>query len=68
MPVKANKSRKSATLTCEECETEVTCPSSSPAAPELTACEYAKKNHGWEFSTGFYAMLLGHKVLCPKCQ
>lgn len=68
MPVVASKDKKSATLTCEKCGTTVTCPSASPAAPELTACEYAGKEHGWMYSIGFFSMLTGHQVLCPACK
>ena len=67
MPVKAAKNRKSATLTCEKCGWSEKFPSSSPAAPELTACEVAHKTKGWGYTIGFFSCLAGHEVWCPTC-
>jgi len=66
MPVKVGKRGKSATLKCEDCGREATYPSSSPAAPELSACEAAEKD-GWVYTIGFWSMLMGHQVMCPVC-
>ena len=67
MPVEIAKNKKSAKLICEICGTEKTYPSSSPAAPALTACEIAEETDGWAFDCGFFSMMLGHHVWCPEC-
>ena len=66
MPVTLNKKNKFATLQCEECGKKENFTYSSPAAPELTACEKAGKS-GWAYTIGFWVMFLGHQVLCPDC-
>lgn len=56
-------------LTCDECGkvSEPYC-GRSPAAPELTACEEAKKKDGWSFSTDFFAMIGLFTNYCKECQ
>lgn len=39
----------------------------SPAAPDLSICEQAHEVEGWAYSMGFFAMMLGHVVMCPTC-
>lgn len=54
-------------LVCDLCGTRSkSYEPSSPAAPELTACEKAEKD-GWGYTIGFFAMLIGHSVWCPTC-
>lgn len=66
MPVKVKKTKKTAILVCENCQTESKPYPVRTAAPELDACEAAEKD-GWAFSMGFFSMLLGHQVYCPSC-
>lgn len=69
MPVekKGRGSKVTCVLVCEECQARSKAyRPTSPAAPELTACEQAEKD-GWGYTIGFLAMLAGHRVLCPNC-
>jgi len=68
MPVVLDKGKKSGHLKCEVCEKKsATYKASSPAAPDLTICEEANKDAGWAYNIGFFAMMIGHRTLCPDC-
>ena len=68
MPVVLKNSKKEGFLQCDSCKKlSPTYKATSPAAPELTICEQAYKEHGWAYNIGFQAMLMGHTVYCPAC-
>lgn len=60
---------KKAVLECEKCGKKLELVlKHKTAAPELDACEKAEEEHGWGFTIGFFAMLVGHQVYCPECK
>jgi hypothetical protein len=64
------KSRREALITCtvKDCPESIQVEFSSPAAPDLTACEEAEKS-GWGYEVGFFSMLTGeHYPICPECK
>lgn len=65
--VKGRTRMVKATLTCdvEGCKVSKTYTVQRNAATELTACETAHAQDGWGYTIGFWAMLLGHQVMCP---
>jgi len=65
MPVEVKG--KFATLICDACgKRSAPYRYTSPAAPELSACEIAEED-GWGYTIGFFAMLRGHSCWCPQC-
>jgi len=59
--------KRSGILTCDTCGTKSKSYSVQSAAPELEACEQANEKDGWGYTVGFFAMMMGHTVYCPKC-
>lgn len=72
MTVHIKKQGRKATMTVscdgEGCMATVGPFHSQCAAPELDACEAAHKQHGWGYTIGFFAMLMGPRTYCPQCQ
>lgn len=59
---------KKAVLVCDHCGEKLEFKlQSRSVAQELDACEQAHEEHGWGYTIGFFAMLVGHTVYCPKC-
>ena len=65
MPV-LKKKNNDRILHCENCGTKSRAVTPRSVAGDLDACEQLEKE-GWDFTVGFFAMLSGHQVLCPRC-
>jgi hypothetical protein len=68
MPVKLKKGKVVLSCDVEGCKEQLVLTRQRGAAPELTACEEAQRDYGWGYSIGFFAMLVGHRVICLKCK
>lgn len=52
---------------CSRCGRAEKFPATSPAAPMLSALEFAETK-GWAYQVGFFSMLTGdHNPVCPEC-